>query len=553
MFFSNLFRDNIKQSLTANPLDVLVIGGGITGAGISMDAATRGLKVGLLEMQDFAAGTSSRSTKLIHGGLRYLKQLHIGVVAEVGKERAIVYENGPHVTTPEWMLLPFYKDGTFSPLQANVGLRTYDFLANVKKKERRKMLNAKQALQKEPLIKQDNLIGAGFYVEYRTDDARLTIEVLKKAIEYGANALNYIKVIGFIYKTDGQIEGVEVEDQLSGDQFQIFANKVVNAAGPWVDTIREMDGSKQGKTLHLTKGVHLVFDRERFPLQQAVYFDAPDGRLLFAIPRDGKTYVGTTDTSYEGDIAHPQVTVKDRDYVVDAINYLFPSLGIQADDVESSWAGLRPLIWEEGKSPGEISRKDELFLSKSGLMSVAGGKLTGYRKMAEETVDMIVKKLKDEVGILYSGSETKHIPISGGIVGGAAGFAEFQKEKLQDAINQGIGERDAKVLIQTYGTNVDKLFDHYLNLHNEALEAEIDPVVFAMLRYAIDDECIYTPSDFFIRRTAALYFDIAWVKKQQIKVIDYMAKLFKWDQEYVSFYKRELEVLLHEAVHPVED
>lgn len=194
MEFSNKNRQKIINTFKKDEFDCLVIGGGITGAGIALDATTRGMKVALVEMQDFAAGTSSRSTKLVHGGLRYLKQFHVKQVAEVGKERAIVYENGPHVTTPEWMLLPFHKGGTYGKFTTSIGLRIYDFLAGVKKSERRYMLNAQQTLQKAPLVKKDGLKGGGIYVEYRTDDARLTMEVMKAAVEKGATVLNYSKV-----------------------------------------------------------------------------------------------------------------------------------------------------------------------------------------------------------------------------------------------------------------------------------------------------------------------------------------------------------------------
>lgn len=194
--FTSHKRNAIYKNLTEQKLDVLVIGGGITGAGITLDAVTRGLTTGTIEMNDFAAGTSSRSTKLVHGGLRYLQQFEVKVVAEVGKERAIVYENGPHVTTPEWMMLPFHKGGNFGPFTTNVGLRVYDFLAGVKKGERRKMLRPDEALRREPLIKQEDLRGAGYYVEYKTDDARLTIEVMKKAVQNGAHVINYTKEIG---------------------------------------------------------------------------------------------------------------------------------------------------------------------------------------------------------------------------------------------------------------------------------------------------------------------------------------------------------------------
>ncbi|RBP44679.1 FAD dependent oxidoreductase [Garciella nitratireducens] len=206
MEFSNKNRQKIINTFKKDEFDCLVIGGGITGAGIALDATTRGMKVALVEMQDFAAGTSSRSTKLVHGGLRYLKQFHVKQVAEVGKERAIVYENGPHVTTPEWMLLPFHKGGTYGKFTTSIGLRIYDFLAGVKKSERRYMLNAQQTLQKAPLVKKDGLKGGGIYVEYRTDDARLTMEVMKAAVEKGATVLNYSKVENLVY-SNGKVIG----------------------------------------------------------------------------------------------------------------------------------------------------------------------------------------------------------------------------------------------------------------------------------------------------------------------------------------------------------
>ncbi len=551
MQFTNLKRNEIKQKIQDESLDLLVIGGGITGAGIALDSVTRGMNVAVVEMQDFAAGTSSRSTKLVHGGLRYLKQFEIKVVSEVGKERAIVYENGPHVTTPEWMMLPFYKGGTFGPFTTNIGLKVYDFLAGVKKSERRKMFKPDVALKREPLLKSEGMKGAGYYVEYKTDDARLTLEVMKKAVEKGALALNYMKVTDLLYK-DGKVVGVKVEDLTDGSVSEIYAKKIVNAAGPWVDTLREIDGSKKGKSLQLTKGIHLVFDGERFPLKQAIYFDTPDGRMVFAIPREGKTYVGTTDTVYKGDIAHPKMTVADRDYVIKAINFMFPDVKITADDVESSWSGLRPLIHEDGKSPSEISRKDEIFESESGLLSIAGGKLTGYRKMAEGIVDLVAKQLNAEEGKNYPSTQTKHLPMSGGDVGGSKGFEVFIEQKLIEGKDLGLDAKTAEALIRRYGSNVDIVFDIYKN-NREKVEAEnLDPVVFAMLRYALDYELVYKPVDFFIRRTGALFFNINWVHAHKESVINYMASEFNWTDEQKETYTKELEQLLLEAVTPVE-
>ncbi len=296
--------------LRTQRLDLLVIGGGVTGAGILLDAQTRGMTVGLIEMQDFAAGTSSRSTKLVHGGLRYLKQLDIGLVAEVGKEREIVYENAPHVTTPLWMLLPIIRHGSYGMFTSSIGIYLYDRLAHVKANERRKMLSSAQAVEKEPLLRTDDLMGAGYYVEYRTDDARLTVEIMKEAVERGAAAMNYAKAETLLYE-NGKIVGAKVKDMLTGNIFSVMARHVINATGPWVDELRELDHSKKGKTLHLTKGVHVVVDGGRFPLQNPVYFDVPDGRMIFAIPRDGKTYIGTTDTDYQGDVKNPRASQKD--------------------------------------------------------------------------------------------------------------------------------------------------------------------------------------------------------------------------------------------------
>lgn len=548
--FSSFDRKEILNKMKTSTLDLLVIGGGITGAGISLDAATRGLNTGLIEMQDFAAGTSSRSTKLVHGGLRYLKQFEVRMVAEVGKERAIVYENGPHVTTPEWMMLPFHKGGTFGPFSTNVGLRVYDFLAGVKKDERRKMLSPEVAIQKEPLIKEEQLKGAGFYVEYKTDDARLTIEVMKKAVENGAYAVNYTQAIDYIYDSKGKIEGVIARDTISGDTHKIYAKKVINACGPWVDELREIDGSKKGKTLHLTKGVHLVFSQDDFPLKQAIYFDAPDGRMIFAIPRNDKAYIGTTDTSFYGDLKYPHVTVEDRDYLLDAIHYMFPSVNVTERDVESSWAGVRPLIAEEGKDPDEISRKDEIFISESGLISMAGGKLTGYRKMAEQAVQTVTKQLKEEEGIIYSASKTEHLPISGGETGGSKGYQKFKIHKVSEGVELGLRKDEIELLLQKYGANIDSIFNLYKE-PGQDVPKNMEPLVFAELKYGISHEMVLKPTDFFIRRTGALYFDINWVRKHKDSVCDYIAKYFSLDDNEKKKNIDELDTLIKEATTPV--
>ncbi|UQD52385.1 glycerol-3-phosphate dehydrogenase [Bacillus methanolicus] len=540
MKFSNTNRKKIVESLKNREYDLLVIGGGITGAGIALDAATRGMNTALVEMQDFGAGTSSRSTKLIHGGLRYLKQFEIKLVAEVGKERAIVYENGPHVTVPEWMLLPLHKGGTFGKFSTSIGLRLYDFLAGVKKSERRKMLNVNETLAKEPLIKKEGLKGSGYYVEYRTDDSRLTIEVLKKAVEKGAAALNYSNADKFLYK-NGKVRGAVIIDRLTGERYEIHAAKVVNAAGPWVDEIREKDGSKTGKTLKHTKGVHIVIDQSKFPLKQAVYFDAPDGRMVFAIPRAGKAYVGTTDTFYNSDLASPKITAADRGYLINAIHYMFPETNISAEDIETSWAGVRPLIHEEGKDPSEISRKDEIWESESGLITIAGGKLTGYRKMAEIVVDLVSEKRQKDTGISYKECQTKNLPISGGDIGGSSSFDKYIVEQINNGSKNGLTNEEAKFLISMYGSNAPILFD-IVGKHKEfANQYELPLPLFAQLHYALEHEMAASPVDFFHRRTGMLLFNIAGVQKWKDKAVNYMADYFEWDEQTKLDRMEELE------------
>lgn len=534
--FSSLNRDKTVGHLETEKFDLLVIGGGITGAGIALDAATRGLKTALIEMQDFASGTSSRSTKLVHGGLRYLKQFQIKEVAELGKERAIVYENGPHVTTPEWMLLPFHKGGTFGRYSTSLGLKVYDFLAGVKKSERRTMLSKEETIKKAPLVKRDGLLGGGVYVEYRTDDARLTIEVIKAAAAKGATLLNYAKAQGFIYNESDKISGVEAVDQITGNKMTIQAKTVINAAGPWVDEVKGIEGSKSDKHLILSKGVHIVFDQNDFPLHQAVYFDTPDKRMIFAVPRDGKTYVGTTDTFYEGDPKVMQISASDRDYLLEAIHYMFPELTLTEQHIESSWAGVRPLVHQEGKSPSEISRKDEIWESEKGLITMAGGKLTGYRKMAETVVDKVMKKLSEEGNIHFQACITKKLPVSGGDMGGSANMPTFLRRKIAEGEKIGLSLDESRNLTMLYGTNVDYVYDYIKDS-----VSELPKMLHAQLLYAINYEMAAKPTDVFIRRTGAMFFNIDQVKSWKEQVIMEMSKILAWSEAEHAAYTAELD------------
>lgn len=380
-----------NQNLSNTLFELLIIGGGITGAGIALDAASRGIKVALIEKNDFASGTSSKSTKLIHGGLRYLKQADFKLVREVGTERAILYKNAPHIVIPEKMLMPFTRKGTFGKTISSIGLWIYDWLAGVPKPERRKIINTKEALQFEPLLEEKGLLGAAIYYEYRTDDARLTLDVLKTAKNYGAIISNYLESTDFLYD-NGTLVGTKVFDHITSESFNIHASKIINATGPWADKIIKNDYNQSETKLQLTKGVHLVVPHHKFPINQSIYFDVADGRMLFAIPRDKTTYFGTTDTEFNEYIDKPTVTIEDVNYLLKSVNNVFPKINLSKSDIISSWAGLRPLIKIDGKKSTELSRKDEIFVSESGLISIAGGKLTGYRKMAERVVNLITNK-----------------------------------------------------------------------------------------------------------------------------------------------------------------
>jgi glycerol-3-phosphate dehydrogenase len=523
MKFSASSRLAVLQEMAGETLDLLVIGGGITGAGIALDASVRGMKVGVVEKADFGSGTSSRSTKLIHGGLRYLKQGEVKLVREVGRERAILYKNAPHLVIPAPMLLPIYQGGTYGYLASSVGLYLYDLLAGVERTERRKMLSRDETIRQEPLLKRDRLKGGGLYVEYRTDDARLTLDIMKTAVAHGARAVNYAEARQFLYD-NGRLRGVRVADGVSGRTFDLYATCVVNAAGPWVDELRRLDGSLAGKRLYLTKGVHLVVAYDRLPVAQSAYFDTPDGRMVFVIPRGTITYIGTTDTPYRHDIDQPRTTVEDRDYLLRAVNAMFPDVRLKPRDVLSHWAGLRPLIYEEGKGPSELSRKDEVFHSPSGLITIAGGKLTGFRKMAEKVVDLVAQTLREREGRSFPGCTTDRIVISGGERHGRERYEDWKREMLRQGVEKGVDRETAQEWLDTYGTNTLRIYDR---LPGPPLTPE--QLLRARIQYAVEEEMTVHAVDFLRLRTGWTYFQLHKAEEQAERVVRLMADERKWD------------------------
>lgn len=499
--FSSKDRERFLTN-SQEEFDLLIVGGGITGAGIALDATLRGLRVALVEKHDFAWGTSSRSTKLIHGGLRYLKQLEFQLVKEVGQERAIVHRNARNLVLAEKMLLPIQKKGSLGIFSTSVALWVYDFLAGVKSKEQRKMLDKESTKKAEPLLDSSKLLGGGLYYEYRTDDARLTIANIKKAVEQGALCMNYAEFTKPVYE-NSRLAGAEIKDLLNDETYTIRAKCVVNAAGPWVDLLRKKDNSLKGKRLQLTKGVHIVVPYAKLPLKQAIYFDVKDGRMIFAIPRQGKTYIGTTDTVYNQNIDEPTVAKEDVKYLVKAVNNMFSKIDLSIRDVESSWAGLRPLIHEDGKSPSELSRKDEIFVSESGLISIAGGKLTGYRKMAERIVDKVLKTLE----LKAETSKTANTPVYGSEFKHNDEISEYIIQLTSRNKESGLSVEEIKEWVYRYGTETNKIIDEYLSLSARNKDCECASHL-AELSYCIDNEMVMTLEDFYIRRSGKMYFDL---------------------------------------------
>lgn len=336
MEFSKESRRLAIEKMQDRQLDLLIIGGGITGAGVALQAAASGMETGLIEMQDFAEGTSSRSTKLVHGGLRYLKQFDVEVVSDTVSERAVVQQIAPHIPKPDTMLLPVYDEegSTFSLFRLKVAMDLYDLLAGVSNTDQaNKMLTKEEVLEREPNLKQEGLLGGGVYLDFRNNDARLVIENIKRAAKDGALIASRVKAERFIKEGD-KIVGIQARDLLTDTTFEIRARLVINTTGPWSDEVRNLGGEGSGVLqMRPTKGVHLVVDSSRLSVPQPTYFDTghSDGRMVFVLPRENKTYFGTTDTDYTGDLAHPTVTQEDVDYLLSIVNNRFPDAKLTLD------------------------------------------------------------------------------------------------------------------------------------------------------------------------------------------------------------------------------
>ena len=535
--FSNKNRTERLNTAKGTQYDLIIIGGGITGAGIALDASLRGLKVLLVEKYDFASGTSSKSTKLIHGGLRYLKQLEFGLVRETGLERAVAHNNAPHLVHPEDMLLPIVQKGTFSALTAGLAITVYDWLANVQSEDRKRMLSDEEVQGLEPLLNKDILKSGILYSEYRTDDARLTIEIIKAAVRNGAEAFNYLEVADFSYTKKGKLSGVICRDNLSQANIEIKSKTIVNAAGPWVDKIRQVDNEETETNIQMSKGVHIVIDRDKLNLNSSVYFDVFDGRMTFAIPRGKVVYVGTTDTFYHDDPDRLVCTKEDAEYLIAAVNKMFEIPDLTTNDIKSTWTGLRPLIRKKGQGPSELSRKDEIYTSDSGLITIAGGKLTGFRKMAERVIDLVIEKQKrKKVECITEDYKIHHESFNN--------YEEFEfLIKTIDSYYSKIKTVDLENIVSAFGKDALPLIEEAQGDEEKLVKAQID--------YTIEYEAACKPIDFIERRLGWLYFDMDMAEKYVETVVKHFAKVFAHDSHWIEQNLKECKEIM--AVNSLKD
>ena len=598
MEFSKKTRELSIQKMQERTLDLLIIGGGITGAGVALQAAASGLETGLIEMQDFAEGTSSRSTKLVHGGLRYLKQFDVEVVSDTVSERAVVQQIAPHIPKPDPMLLPVYdEDGaTFSLFRLKVAMDLYDLLAGVNNTPAaNKVLSKEEVLERQPNLKKEGLVGGGVYLDFRNNDARLVIENIKRANQDGALIANHVKAEGFLFDESGKITGVVARDLLTDQVFEIKARLVINTTGPWSDKVRNLSNKgTQFSQMRPTKGVHLVVDSSKIKVSQPVYFDTGlgDGRMVFVLPRENKTYFGTTDTDYTGDLEHPKVTQEDVDYLLGIVNNRFPEANITIDDIESSWAGLRPLISgnsasdynggnngtisdesfnsliatveaylskektredvesavsklesstsEKHLDPSAVSRGSSLDRDDNGLLTLAGGKITDYRKMAEGAMERVVDILKAEFDRSFKLINSKTYPVSGGELNPANVDSEIEAF-AQLGVSRGLDSKEAHYLANLYGSNAPKVFALAHSLEQAPGLSLADTL---SLHYAMRNELALSPVDFLLRRTNHMLFMRDSLDSIVEPVLDEMGRFYDWSEEEKASYRADVEAAL---------
>jgi glycerol-3-phosphate dehydrogenase len=529
-------RETTIAELARRRFDVLVIGGGITGCGVARDAAMRGLEVALVEARDIAAATSSRSAKLIHGGSRYLAQGQVGVVREAAVERRTLRRLAPHLSLTNPMVVLAGSRPSLRLLRA--GLWTYEKLAGVPRRERHVVWRPGKLRSREPAVAADRFAGATVYPEYLTDDARLTLANARSAASHGAVVATYTPVEGIVLE-GGRATGVLVRDALSQreEPFRVSARVVVNAAGPWVDVVRRMEDGGCAAKLQLTKGIHLVVGRDRLPIDRTVCWAAADGRGVYAVPRGRTVYVGTTDTFFAAPEYWPGVTRADVDYLLQACAHAFAGEPIGDADILALWSGVRPLLGEPGKKPSEISRRHEILDGPGGVVTVAGGKLTSFRSMAERVAD----RCQERVGRRPSPSPTGDEPLPGGDFSGSFEDLRGRVEAL------GLGAVEAERIAMLYGSEAP---DVVADGGGPAAEAE----------RAVRVEGALTLEDYWVRRSARAHFDPDGGLAALEPAAERMGQLLGWSEEERARQlascrarrEREMVVLSGAAVAPLD-
>ena len=506
-------------------VDLLVVGGGITGAGIARDAALRGFRTALVDKSDFGAGTSSNSSRLIHGGIRYLEQGALRLVFEASHERRVLLRIAPHLVRPLGFLFPLYRGGRVPSWKLRAGMWVYDLLSLFRNVRWHRWLRPKTVRRMEPALRDRGLVGAALYYDAQADDARLVLATMRAAARAGALVANYAAVTSLL-KPDGRVRGAVVQDTLSGQSFTVRANVVVNATGPWSDEVRRLDDPQAVPLLRPTKGAHVAVPRRRIANQHAVtLFSHVDGRVMFVLPWGDLSYIGTTDTDADSSPDALRVTAADVTYLLRTANAAFPDAHLAPTDVVSAWAGLRPLLNQDNRSnPSQVSREHHVVESPHGLITIAGGKLTTYRVMARDVVDRVSKRLHELDGRpLAARAATDRIPLPGGEA------ADLQV-LVEAARARGASDATAQHLVAFYGSEaaaVLNFVDRDRGLGEPIVAGR--PEIWAEVTYAIEREMAVRVQDVLLRRLHLFYESRDQARALVPAVALRMSKLLDWD------------------------
>jgi glycerol-3-phosphate dehydrogenase len=491
MCYDALMKRTI-EALKDGLFDLLILGGGITGAGVALDAVLRGFHVALIDKGDFASGTSSVSSKLVHGGLRYLEHGGFPLVYEAVHERRLLLANAPHLVRPLRFVIPFYRGTRVPPWKWRAGLTLYDLLAGRSNLRRSRPLALHRLCQEFPSLKTAGLLGGAAYFDAQMDDARLCLEVIRTAARQRACVANYVEAVAFEQR-GGEIAGIRAVDRMGGGDFSIRARQVLNATGPWVDLVCRLAGDTTGPRLKPTKGVHLVAPDRDWTAAFLLLHPA-DGRVFFVIPWMGKTLIGTTDTLYEDTPDVLFVTSDEVEYLLAGFNHYFtPPLAKR--EILGTFAGLRPLIRARSDDPSSLSREFQLFRSASGLLSVAGGKYTTYRRMAETVTDTISQRLGRR-----RPCRTRDFRLEGAPEGPWESFERSEVTTL--CKRHDLAEEAARHLVNRYGRHAADVAA-YLNDHPGSARPVVpgEPDLLVEFPYQRDHEMAAYPVDHLLRRT----------------------------------------------------